>query len=40
MNNDVADWGHIDFNPEEWAENFIRILKPKGNLFIFTSYTN
>lgn len=38
MNNDVADWDHIDFNPEEWAENFIRILKPKGNLFIFTSY--
>lgn len=38
MNNDVADWDHVDFNPEEWAEDFIRILKPKGNLFIFTSY--
>lgn len=38
MNNDVADWDHVDFNPEEWAGEFIRILKPTGNLFIFTSY--
>ena len=38
MNNDVADWDKIDFNPEEWCEEFIRILKPTGNLFIFTSY--
>lgn len=38
MNNDVADWDKIDFNPEEWANDFIRILKPTGNLFIFTSY--
>lgn len=38
MNNDVADWDHIDFNPGEWIEDFVRILKPKGNLFIFTSY--
>ena len=38
MNNDVADWDMIDFNPEEWADEFIRILKPTGNLFIFTSY--
>lgn len=38
MNNDVADWDWIDFNPEEWADEFIRILKPNGNLFIFTSY--
>jgi DNA adenine methylase Dam len=38
MNNDVADWDHVDFNPEEWADEFIRILKPSGNLFIFTSY--
>jgi DNA modification methylase len=32
MNNDVAEWDMIDFNPEEWAEEFIRILKPTGNL--------
>ncbi len=38
MNNDVAKWDMIDFNPEEWADEFIRILKPTGNLFIFTSY--
>ena len=38
MNNDVADWDMLDFNPEEWADEFIRILKPTGNLFIFTSY--
>lgn len=38
INNNVADWDMIDFNPEEWADEFIRILKPKGNLFIFTSY--
>ncbi len=38
MNNDVAEWDMIDFNPEEWADEFIRILKPSGNLFIFTSY--
>lgn len=38
MNNDVAEWDWIDFNPEDWAEEFIRVLKPTGNLFIFTSY--
>lgn len=38
MNNDVADWDWVDFNPEEWADEFVRILKPTGNLFIFTSY--
>ena len=38
MNNDVAEWDMVDFNPEEWADEFIRILKPTGNLFIFTSY--
>lgn len=38
MNNDVAEWDMIDFNPEEWADDFIRVLKPTGNLFIFTSY--
>lgn len=38
MNNDVAGWDMIDFHPEEWADDFVRILKPTGNLFIFTSY--
>lgn len=38
INNDIADWDKVDFSPEEWADEFIRILKPNGNLFIFTSY--
>ncbi len=38
MNNDIAAWDLVDFNPEEWVDEFIRILKPTGNLFIFTSY--
>ena len=38
INNDVAEWDLVDFNPEEWADEFVRILKPTGNLFIFTSY--
>lgn len=40
INNDIAAWDRIEFNPEEWAEEFIRILKPTGNLFIFTSYNH
>lgn len=38
MNNDLAKWDLVEFNPEEWADEFVRILKPEGNLFIFTSY--
>lgn len=38
LNNDVASWDLIDFNPAEWVDEFIRVLKPTGNLFIFTSY--
>ena len=38
MNNDVATWDLIEFKPEEWIDDFLRILKPTGNLFIFTSY--
>ncbi|MCD8296609.1 MAG: site-specific DNA-methyltransferase [Prevotella sp.] len=38
INNDLAYWDHIDFDPKEWTEEFIRVLKPTGNLFIFTSY--
>lgn len=38
MNNDLAAWDWVDFDPAEWADEFIRILKPTGNLFIFTSY--
>lgn len=38
INNDLADWDLTELNPEEWADEFVRILKPEGNLFIFTSY--
>jgi len=38
LNNDIADWDMQEFRPEEWVEQFLRILKPTGNLFIFTSY--
>ena len=38
MNNDLAEWDLIEFKPEEWIDEFLRILKPNGNLFIFTSY--
>lgn len=38
MNNAVAEWDMVEFNPTEWADEFVRILKPTGNLFIFTSY--
>ena len=31
MNNDVAAWDMLDFNPEDWADEFIRVLKPTGN---------
>lgn len=38
INNDVAEWDRVDFRPEEWVDEFLRILKPTGNLFIFTTY--
>lgn len=38
MNNDIAEWDWMNFDPKEWADEFVRILKPTGNLFIFTSY--
>ena len=38
INNDIASWDLIKFTPEEWVDSFLRVLKPSGNLFIFTSY--
>jgi len=38
LNNDLADWDKKDFVPNDWVEEFKRILKPTGNIFIFTSY--
>jgi len=36
MNNDIADWDQDIIDPTELSDEFIRVLKPTGNLFIFT----
>lgn len=38
INNDVADWDGQEFRPQDWVKEFVRVLKPTGNLFAFTSY--
>ncbi len=38
INNDLADWDLVEIEPAELAAEFVRILKPTWNLFIFTSY--
>lgn len=38
LNNDIAAWDSIPLNPEALLEDFLRILKPDGNIFVFTSY--
>lgn len=38
FNNDVADWDTAIFDPAVWLPEFIRVLKPTGNIFAFTSY--
>lgn len=38
INNDLAEWDLGEFEPKDWADEFIRVLKPTGNLVIFTSY--
>jgi len=37
INNDLAAWDK-DFNPADLKEDFLRILKPTGNIFAFCSY--
>jgi site-specific DNA-methyltransferase (adenine-specific)/modification methylase len=38
INNDIADWDTFSFEPSHWKEEFLRILKPTGNIFAFCSY--
>lgn len=38
INNDLAEWDKVEFNPKLLVDDFTRILKPKGNIFAFTSY--
>lgn len=40
LNNDIANWDKIEVNPEEYVEDFKRILKPHGNIFVFTTYNS
>jgi len=39
INNNIATWDTIPFNPHDYVSDFNRILKPNGNIFIFTSYS-
>ncbi len=38
LNNDIASWDTIPLEPKDLLVDFKRILKPQGNIFIFTSY--
>ncbi len=38
INNDVAKWDEVPFEPKMLVDEFKRIIKPNGNIFIFCSY--
>lgn len=38
LNNDIAEWDNVEVAPEDYLKDFKRILKPTGNIFIFTTY--
>lgn len=38
INNDLATWDKKVFNPSEVLTDFVRILKPTGNIFVFCTY--
>ena len=38
LNNDLAEWDREEFVPAKWLHEFVRVLKPTGNIFAFTSY--
>lgn len=38
INNDIAKWDEINFDPIRLVQDFKRILKPDGNIFAFCSY--
>lgn len=38
VNNDLGEWDLKEINPLDFVDEFKRILKPDGNIFIFTSY--
>ena len=39
INNNIASWDNIPLKPEDYIAPFTRIIKPTGNIFIFTSYS-
>lgn len=38
LNNDLADWDLNPIDPSTLVADFKRIIKPDGNIFVFTSY--
>ena len=38
LNNDIADWDKLTFQPEQWVSEFKRVVKPTGNIFIFAGH--
>lgn len=38
FNNDVAAWDQGEFDPKHYLDEFLRLLKPTGSIFAFTSY--
>jgi len=38
INNDLAEWDQKGFEPSTLKDDFIRILKPTGNIMVFCSY--
>ena len=38
INNDISDWDKVEINPSDLATEFVRIIKPNGNIFVFTGY--
>jgi len=38
LNNDIAEWDLAPFDPSTYLEEFIRVLKPTGTIFAFTTY--
>ncbi|MDR3176542.1 MAG: site-specific DNA-methyltransferase [Desulfovibrio sp.] len=38
INNDVAEWDNVNFNPADLKDAFTRIIKPTGNIMVFCSY--
>lgn len=38
LNNNIAKWDEKELKPELFVDNFVRILKPDGNIVVFTNY--